>query len=268
MAKKKLDEWKEGKPKVKTQDSTPRLHVLIDPAHGGFDSGTYWRDPETEKKYKESHIVLNFAKAMVSHFPAYMTPFLTRDKDIHLETGERFAWLDRKTWYDIAITIHCHGGSGLPNGPFACILDLNDPVTKPTADKIVEACTKVLGPTDPKKRITGTKNGVLRYIHKMRDVHGYAVTRLRPNPVALRKVPMTNEERREMNKQAQWPIPAIMLVLGNLDNEPCRNALLSTAKLDTAAALVVEALKSICPKEPVDTSGFYARRRAVIQEMY
>ena len=76
--------------------------IVIDPGHGGRDSGC-----ETHRKYKEKNITLALAKRLASRLKKEIgcEVFLTRDKDVFLSLEQRTAIANMKK-ADLFISLH------------------------------------------------------------------------------------------------------------------------------------------------------------------
>ncbi|MCM2282708.1 MAG: N-acetylmuramoyl-L-alanine amidase [Bdellovibrionaceae bacterium] len=79
------------------------LHVVIDPGHGGVDTGA------TRGSIRESHIALSVAKKLAEHLRAdnRFTVTLTRESDIALTLPERAA-VAKRVKADLFISIHAN----------------------------------------------------------------------------------------------------------------------------------------------------------------
>ena len=97
--------WVPGATETSRPVTDDRLHVVVDPGHGGIDPGAQV-DGITEKSY-----VLGFSRrlaAMAREDPAFSTLFsvtLTRDRDIFVPLAQRVL-IARETGADILISLH------------------------------------------------------------------------------------------------------------------------------------------------------------------
>lgn len=102
-----------------TDDEPKRLHVLIDPGHGGEDDGAASRDPAL----KEKTLTLCLAKEIARRLEkAGMRVDLTRTQDTQLSLDERVR-LARKKKADLFLCIHAnHAGNAEATGTETYVL--------------------------------------------------------------------------------------------------------------------------------------------------
>lgn len=91
----------------KRRDPYKTRTVIIDPGHGGYESGL------VKDKYREKNIALDIAKKLnVLVNRSSSESFLTRGSDRHMDQGERVAFADSKA-ADIFISLHVGNHSGI-----------------------------------------------------------------------------------------------------------------------------------------------------------
>ena len=104
----KSDSTKKGNPKTETAGTREVKTIVIDPGHGGKDSGALG------KKAQEKDIVLSVAKLLRDELKkAGFNVKLTRDKDVFIELGQR-ANLANQWDGDLFISLHCNAVDATP----------------------------------------------------------------------------------------------------------------------------------------------------------
>lgn len=220
------------------QNMDKTLSVLLDPGHGGHVVGCVWEDAEAKRTFCEKDVTLAITEALTVAITApNVAVHRSRTSDMYVPDRAR---VREGKPVDLILSVHAHSGDrGAPSGVHACVADLNDTYTVALADKMVEtvAAALKLFPTTGKDKITTTKSPVIRAGDSIRDGAGF--------PLSVLRRPAPEEHRtRPMRKFAT---PAILLVLGRLDDAAERKALLSTKRIEEAARALAEIIMGLAP---------------------
>jgi N-acetylmuramoyl-L-alanine amidase len=102
-----------------TRQRRPTRRIVIDPGHGGFDSGAVGPNGT-----KEKDVALQIAKRLRSALEkkAGVTPYLTREEDYFLDLSERTVLANRYN-ADLFVSIHCNASENRSAGgteTFSC----------------------------------------------------------------------------------------------------------------------------------------------------
>ncbi|MCR8668228.1 N-acetylmuramoyl-L-alanine amidase [Aestuariibaculum sp. M13] len=130
---------------VFAQDLCGKKIVLIDPGHGGYDSGAVGF--EIQEKDVTLNIALELLKWNTLLFEDELEIYLSRYKDTYINLSDRTN-LAKTLQADIFISIHCNAASKKANGLEIFIPDRQNKFTVPSTDlakAILSECHKKLG---------------------------------------------------------------------------------------------------------------------------
>lgn len=211
------------------------IRVLLDAGHGGHASGCFWEDPENHRIYAEKDLALKIVELVAMALPPQVKVNRTRNKDMFVHDRMRAM---TPFPYDLLLSFHAHTGKeGAPAGIHACVRTLKDEFTVELAQRLLAAASAALGipETEGAQRLTETKNVTLQIADRTRDRHGFPISRLRVPKAGYTRPPR------------QFGTPAIMLVLGRLDDERERASLMTKRRLEGLAQRLAAVVGDLCP---------------------
>jgi len=210
-----------------------RFTVLLDPAHGGHDTG-HWEIVEGVHIF-EKDLTLKFTDALIAQMPEDIQPLVTRDRDIWLTNRQRATAKDHH--YDLLISFHVHRLEidKVP-GVYACVMDKDDDLASAIAECLVNALAEGLGiaPAAEEKRLLESDNLLFKVAQERRDKKGYPLSVLRWQGLPKWRRP-----------SKKWGTPAVSIILGHIDVPEELKALRSAARIKKAAKKVVGILTQL-----------------------
>src|SRR6516165_175079 len=120
-------------PHSKTQEASPQPVVVIDPGHGGIDSGAMVNG------FVEKTLVFDFAKTLASKLAAshYFKIVLTRDEDVFIPLGERVK-IAQASNATLFVSIHADTLSDTSDVSGATVYTVSDRASDAEAARIAE----------------------------------------------------------------------------------------------------------------------------------
>jgi N-acetylmuramoyl-L-alanine amidase len=196
--------------------------IVLDPGHGGMDSGA------SKRGTVEKDVVLSFAHVLREQLEATgrYKVLMTRDKDIFIELDERLAYAERNK-ASLFIAIHADYAGTKAHG--ATIFSLRDGVAKDLARSATnKAGDKVLSESDVNtvKQASGDVDAVRNILTDLaeRDVQ---LTRERSSVFAktvIENMGESTDMRHEPDQQAAFRVlktaqfPSVLIELGYVSN--------------------------------------------------
>lgn len=222
--------------------NSAQLRIAIDPGHGGIDPGAI-RDGVTEKS-----IALAFAREMaglISEDPS-LDAFLTRDTDMFVSLDDRVA-LARAAHADIFVSIHANTVEW-GNAEGATIFTLSDTASDAASEALADfenradlaAGLDISAPADDVASLL-TDMARVETNARSRDMGDHLVRTLTGQIPIIRSKPHRSAGFRVLRAP---DVPSVLLELGFMSNRNDRNRMTSRQWQKTAAAAIVESLKS------------------------
>jgi len=225
----------------------PTLAVVIDPGHGGRDSGATWRS-ERGKLLMEKDINRDVAMRIPGFLPAYVSYYMTRDRDETISLRNRVL---HPFHYDLFVSIHCNAIAERQEevrGSEVYIQTTKDAWLMEVGYAFVTAVGDALktGVNDPNPVRSNPHLRVLSLADRIRNKFGRSRSVLRRAP---------GDPTRGMRDVGT---PAFLIELAYMTNAADRKALVTKARRNAAAQAIADVIASIAPQpDPAAGVGAY-----------
>jgi N-acetylmuramoyl-L-alanine amidase len=236
-------------PAAKAKDGDPRPLVMLDPGHGGIDTGTKGPNGEEEKD-----IVLNFAQRLRDRLDksGKFRVLLTRSDDTFVALGDRVR-IARDAGATLFVSIHADSlphGEGDAQG--ASIYTLSDTATDSEAARLAEKENRadVIAGVDLKSEpddVAGilidlaereTRSFSTQFAHKLAG-EMKTVTR-------MHKKPLKSAGFRVLRAP---DVPSVLVELGYVSNRQDLQSLLSDSWRDRTANTIAQAIETFLSEQ-------------------
>jgi len=217
------------------------LIVLLDPGHGGQDSGCVWQDQETGTLYFEKDINLDVCVRVIPHLAPNVGVRVVRAKDDFVSLYNRAI---TPFHYDLLVSCHCNSVPAPEYdveqvaGTEVYVRSLADAKGVEIAKRFLEPVAEALGitPNMPNPVRSNSQLRVLTLADRVQDRFGRSNSVLRRSP--------GDPNRGERGHGAA----ALILELGYLSNSRDRKALTDPVRREACAVAIAKVINALAPK--------------------
>ena len=217
------------------------LIVLLDPGHGGQDTGCVWQDQETGTLYFEKDINLDVCLRVIPHLAPNVGVRITRSSDLFISLYNRAV---TPFHYDCLVSVHCNSVPAPEYdvekvaGTEVYVRSLADAKGVEIAASFLDPVAEALGitPNLPNPVRSNSNLRVLTLADRICDRFG------RSNSI-LRRAP-GDPSRGERGHGAA----ALILELGYLSNSRDRKALTDPVRREACAVAIAKVINALAPK--------------------
>lgn len=225
--------------KGRTQYAEPTLTVLLDPGHGGDDTGAVWQFPDKSLLF-EKDVNLRVVQMMIDKIAPHIDVRLTRFDDRHISLRERALV---PYHYDLLVSVHCNAIDrpkwDTVQGTEVYVRALEDAPSVAIAKMLVTPVAESLGITPNKNPIRSNKGlRVLSLAHQILDRFGRSRSCLAIAPNSPLDAP---------KGMRSFGTPAVLVELGYVTSERDRASLMATEGQRAAASAIAEVINSCAP---------------------
>jgi N-acetylmuramoyl-L-alanine amidase len=229
-------------PHSKGQEASPQPVVVIDPGHGGIDSGAMVNG------FVEKTLVFDFAKTLASKLAAshHFKIVLTRDEDVFIPLGERvkIAQANNATLF---VSVHADTLSDTSDVSGATVYTVSDRASDAEAARIAEKenqADSVAG-LDGQEDAGDVSDILFDLTRRETRAYSHVFARTLVNYWKVAGRLNKNPQRSAGFRVLKAPdVPSVLLELGYLSNEKDGLALSSPEWRDKAANRVAEAIEA------------------------
>lgn len=227
------------------QAAETTMTVLLDPGHGGDDTGAVWQFQDGSLLF-EKDVNLNVAKMAISEIAPYIDVRMTRTKDEFINLRERALV---PYHYDLLVSIHCNAIEqklwDKIQGTEVYVRSLSDKASHAIAKRLVVDVADALGITPNLPNAVRASNAlrVLSLSWQILDRFGRSRSCL-----CLAEGCSKEDPRGALNQGT----PAVLVELGYLTSERDRSSLMAKEGQMAAARAIAAVVNSLAavPSEP------------------